>query len=198
MSAEDRSTAVPVIKADAQLPGEHEADLHYVRATFVALADGRRALVGAAILPQATYALPDGTPMVPADHGQLLEDAGGDPRAVGALFRARFLGAGGRQDDVEQAHADWLSGDFGACLWSTTPEMIVLKSSLTGAIEALLAHPESGTPGWDGALRNAVDALDAIERPFADYDRVRWDPPLSRDRLITAMKARYPELWGTL
>jgi hypothetical protein len=134
--------------------------------------------------------------MVPDDHAQLRRDAGGDPGAVQGLFQARFIAAGGGAQDAEQEYTEWLSGDYGACLWCTTPEMIVLKGALMVAIEALIAGPQPGVRPWEAALRHAVDGLDAIERPFAEYDRVRWEPPLSRDRLITAVRARYPAIWS--
>jgi hypothetical protein len=196
MSSEDHPSAVPTGKDDTRLPPGNEADLDYVRNTFTPLAAEHRGHVEGGILPKATYELPDGTPMVPDDHAQLLRDAGGDPGAVQGLFQARFVAAGGGAQDAEQEYAEWLSGDYGACLWCTTPEMIVLKGALMGAIEALIAGPQPGVRPWEAALRNAVDALDAIERPFAEYDRVRWEPPLSRDRLITAVRARYPAIWS--
>ncbi len=41
-----------------------------------------------------------------------------------------------------------------------------------------------------------ADALDAIERPFAAHDRERFGGPVSRDRLITGPRARFPEVWS--
>jgi Family of unknown function (DUF6058) len=188
-------STVSVGKDDTRLAPGNEADLAYVRDTFTPLAAEHRGHVEAGTLPKATYELPDGTPMVPLDHAQLLADADDDPGAVKALFQARFTAAGGGEQEAEQAYEEWLSGDYGACLWCTTPEMIVLKGALMGAIEALTARPTPGAARWETALRHAVDALDAIERPFAEHDRVRWEPPLSRDRLIAATRARYPEIW---
>lgn len=46
---------------------------------------------------------------------------------------------------------------------------------------------------WRERLRTAVRALDAIERPFTDFDRARWDYT-SRERYITAIEKRYPEV----
>jgi Family of unknown function (DUF6058) len=186
---------VPVGKDDSRLTAATQADLDYVRDTFAPLAAEHRGHVEAGLLPRATYELPDGTPMVPPDHAQLLTEADRDPSAVKPLFLTRFIAAGGGAQEAEQAYAEWLSGDYGACLWCTTPEMIVLKGALMGAIEALTVCPAPGTGPWEEALRHAVDALDAIERPFAEHDRVRWKPPLSRDRLITATRARYPAIW---
>jgi hypothetical protein len=52
----------------AQLPASATDDLKYVRSTFVAMSDAVRLLVDGDVLPEATYVLADGTPMVPADH----------------------------------------------------------------------------------------------------------------------------------
>src|SRR5215213_7540612 len=91
--------------SNAQLPETATEDLEYVRASFRPMSDEARPLVERGVLPQATYVLPDGTPMVPADHASLLTDAGGDPDAVAAMFRERFLAAGGVPADVEDEHA---------------------------------------------------------------------------------------------
>ena len=155
-----------------------------------------RALVERGILPRATYVLPDGTPMVPPDHVALLEDADGDPEAVAARFRERFLAAGGDPADAAQEHEAWLSGEYGACLHITSPEAIIAKSALMAAIGGLLAAPGPADASWCVALRGAVDALDALERPFAVWDRERFDGPTSRDRLITGTHERFPDLWA--
>ena len=97
---------------------------------------------------------------------------------------------------MEDEHAAWLSGEYGACLRQTTPEAIVAKGALMTAIAALVAQPRPSNHQWLTALRGAVDALDALERPFAGYDRQRFGGPTSRDRLITAARERFPEAWG--
>lgn len=178
----------------ARLPDSAERDIAYVKESFVAMDDSTRPYVERGILPQATYVLPDGTAMVPRDHAQLLAEVDGDPGAVADDFRVRFLFAGGHPDEVEREYEAWLSGDYGACLHSTTPEAIATKSAIVRAIEALLARPAPRHSWWRGALRGAVDALDALERQFAEYDRKRYGPT-SRDRLITATHERFPDLW---
>jgi hypothetical protein len=82
-------------------------------------------------------------------------------------------------------------------LVATTPEAIVAKGALMGAIAALLARPASTDAGWRAATRAAVDALDSLERPFARYDRERFGGPVSRDRFITATRERFPDLWSS-
>lgn len=180
----------------AQLPASAGQDIAYVVESFEPMDDSIRPLVDQGLLPRATYVLPDGTPMVPADHAQLIADAGGDPGAVAAHFSERFLAAGGDPADAAEEYEAWLSGEYGACLRTTSPEAIVAKSSLMDALQALLARPAPGNSSWRSALRCAVDALDALERPFADYDRERFGGPTSRDRLITATRERHPHVWA--
>ena len=190
-----QTRSMSIAAPDAQLPASATEDLAYVQATFRPMSDAARALVERGLLPLATYVLPDGTPMVPADHIALLDAAGGDPDAIARTFRARFEAAGGDPDVTANEHAAWLSGEYGACLWATTPEAVVAKGALMTAISALLAQPNSADGHWRVAVRGAVDALDALERPFARYDRERFGGPTSRDRLITATHDRFPELW---
>jgi Family of unknown function (DUF6058) len=181
----------------AQLPAHATDDIAYVISGFRPMEYAVRDLVERAVLPRATYVLPDGTPMVPSDHAALLRDAGGDPQAVAVRFRERFVAAGGAPDAVEEEHRAWLSGEYGACLYSTAPETIVAKGALMAAIGALLAATDAADARWRTALRGAVDALDALERPFAAWDRERFGGPTSRDRLITASRERFPELWAS-
>jgi hypothetical protein len=184
------------VDSEPRLPAAAADDIAYVEASFCAMSEAARELVKRGVLPEATYFLPDGTPMVPADHAVLLDDAGGDPDAIAGLFRDRYLAAGGNPAEVDAEHSAWLSGGYGACLRSTTPEAIVAKGGLMSAITALLASPTPEEQSWRMALRGAVDSLDALERPFAAYDRERFGGPTSRDRLITATRMRFPELWS--
>jgi hypothetical protein len=184
-----------IVVPTAQLPVEATDDIEYVRTSFCPMDERVRPLVEAGVLPQATYALPDGTPMVPADHSALLDDAGGDASAVARIFGERYVAAGGDPEQVEEEHEAWLTGEYGACLRSATPEGIVAKGSLMTAIGALLSRPRVTDGSWRRALVAAVDALDALERPFARHDRERFGAPTSRDRLITATRDRFPDLW---
>jgi len=179
----------------AYLPPDALNDVAYVRAWFRPLEGAAAELAERGLLPRPTYVLPDGTPMVPEAHAALLEDAGGDPERVADRFRERFLAAGGAPADVEEELGGWLGGGYGACLRDPSPEGIVAKNALMTAIGALLAAPAPDDGGWRGALRGAVDALDALELPFAAYDRERFGGPVSRDRLITAPRERYPQVW---
>jgi hypothetical protein len=188
--------AMSLAAPTAQLPAWAQEDIAYVEASFEPMHESVKPLVERGLLPRATYILPDDTPMVPADHAQLLEDAGGNPDAIAAEFQNRFLAAGGNPAEAGEEYEAWLSGEYGACLHTTSPEAIVAKGALMAAIVALLARPTTMEERWCVSLRSAVDALDALERPFAIYDRERFGAPSSRDRLITATRERFSEIWA--
>lgn len=176
------------------------SDLAYITAEFRTLEhlcagrddepDHVRELISAGRLPQPTYVIPGGVEMFPPDYFDVVDDAGG----IGALpehFRARYLAAsGGRTKDAAEDWADYLSGQFGVCLRSVTPEAMVEKVRLIEAIERLVTGADETATGWSDALRAAVDALDALERPFTDFDRQRWGDT-SRDRHVTRVRERF-------
>lgn len=188
-----------------------DADRDYVLASFVPLSDlvGEREASGEEIrdliedgrLPRPSYLLNDGTEMVPADYFRLVDEAGG-VEALRDSFLARYREAAAAEaaplDDAEREWRSYLSGEYGVCLRTVTPETIVRKSALVGAIEALLSKRRPDDARWGEDLRRAVEELDALERPFAPhYDRIRFGGPSSRDRLITAVHAEYPEIFAT-
>jgi uncharacterized protein DUF6058 len=151
-------------------------DVAYITANFVPLTDEIvRAHVAAGRLPGPAYVMDDGTEMVAPDHLALVERAGGID-ALRDWFEAR---APGEWDD-------YISGEYAVCLRAVTPEAIVRKGELIDRIEALLAH---GEPSAE--LAAAVDELDALLRPFAPCDRIRFGGPVSRDRHVTAVRARF-------
>ncbi len=175
-----------------------EADVAYVQANYLPLEqacvgrpespDDVRRLIAEGRLPRASYVLPDGTEMVPADYF-LLADVGSDEFARG------FLAAGGDPTAVDEEWQGYLSGAYGVCLKKQTAENIARKDQLVTLIEGLLQAPQPDEVTWRNQLRASVDELDALERPFApDYDRARWGPS-SRDRCITASRERFPEVF---
>lgn len=183
------------------------ADVAYVTAHFhplEGLCEGRAddpstvlRLIKEGALPGPAYVLPDGTPMFAEDYFALADEAGGVEYLPGK-FRARFIRAAQRaeiDDDVEEELVAYLSGDYAVCLRRVTPEAIVEKARLMRRVEVLLASPAPGDTAWRASLREQVDALDRLERPFAEYDRVRWGPS-SRDRLITGPKELYPGVFA--
>ena len=185
-----------------------KADLEYVRTeyrTLDQLCRSRRdtpvevwRLIDDNSIPQPTYVLADGTSMFPPDYF-ILPDHAGSIDALPAYFRDRYVLAtqslGLSADDAEETWKGYLSGQFGICLWSVTPETMAKKSQLIGQIESALSAPEPHDPWWRVILRSSVDALDDLSRPFTDYDRRRWGE-VSRDRCITAVRQNYPEVFA--
>jgi hypothetical protein len=162
---------------DAMLTPE---DVAYITASFVPLADGAvRAEIAAGRLPKPAYVLDDGTEMVAPDHLALVERAGGVD-ALRDWFEAR---APGEWDA-------YISGEYAVCLRSVSPETIRRKDELMARIDVLLGED----PPPLAPLRAAVDELDSLLRPFAPYDRIRFGGPVSRDRYVTAVRERFPEL----
>ena len=185
-----------------------DADVEYIRSGFVALEElclrtSRdpavvRAEMEAGRLPRASYLLDDGTEMVPPDYFALSDQAGG-PDHLREHFLEGYERAVVAEPDVDaDAEEEWkayLSGEYGVCLKQVSPETIVRKAALIARIEALLAELAPSDPEWAAGLRAAVDELDALERQFAAFDRIRFGGPSSRDRLITATRQAYPELF---
>jgi hypothetical protein len=181
-----------------------ESDIRYVLAeyrTLDELCDGRaesvaevRALIAGGRLPQATYVLPSGEARFPPDYFSLVDEAGGVD-ALPARFRARYLAAAASSPspvaDAEEDWAGYLSGQFGVCLRSVTPEAMAEKNRLVRRIEELTATPTDADPEWRSELRTTVNALDALERPFTDFDRQRWGGT-SRIRHIDDVRERFP------
>jgi hypothetical protein len=185
------------------------ADVEYIRGGFVQLdelcsrhardAAAVRADIEAGLLPRPSYVLDDGSEMVPPDFFELADEAGGVDRLREAFIRRYSLAADAEPEPLAAPEEEWqayLSGEYGVCLLQVTPENIVRKSALVGRIEAMLADPDPEHPDWAGRLRTAVEELDALEREFAAFDRIRFGGPSSRDRLITGARNRYPSIFA--
>jgi uncharacterized protein DUF6058 len=184
-----------------------ESDIRYVLAeyrTLDELCDGRaetaariRGLIANGRLPRATYVLPSGEERFPPDYFALLDDAGGVD-ALPAWFRAHYLAAAApcptAAADADEDWSGYLSGQFGVCLRSVTPEAMAAKNRLIRRIEELVAEPAEADPAWRFELRDTVHALDELERPFTDFDRRRWGDT-SRDRHIDRVRERFPAVF---
>jgi Family of unknown function (DUF6058) len=167
-----------------------DADIQYVNAEFVPLADlcraaGRdldetRRLIAARVLPAPPY---PGLELMPADYFEL-------PDA--ATFAATYEGP-----DPDADLAAYLDGTYFVCLRSATPANVVRKERLVLEVRELLAEPRPSDPSWAAGLRERVDELDELERPFSpDYDRTRFGRPVTRDTLIDEPRRRWPELFA--
>jgi hypothetical protein len=185
-----------------------EADVDYIRAGFVALDElcrargddpqAVRAEIAAGRLPGPSYLLDDGTQMVPPDYFDLVDEAGGVAHLSDAFLRRYAEASAAEPEALPPAQDEWqayLSGEYGVCLRRVSPETIVRKSALMQRIEGLLEDAQRDSPDWRASLRTAVDELDALEREFAPYDRIRFGGPVSRDRLIAAVRERYPAVF---
>jgi len=183
-------------------------DVAYVRRSYlsleaVAAAEGLpRAeladLVTSHVVPGPAYLLPSGEPMFPRDLCALLRSAG-TPVEVPGHFRSRFVSIARCHGPVsdERIDAEWesyLSGAYAVCLRQVTPETIFLKEWLVSAIEADLRAPDPESPAWRRKLCEQVEGLDALLRPFAASDRVRFGRPTSRERCVDVPRARFPWL----
>ncbi len=198
------------VSAPLPCPALSAADVAYVTGDFVTLAvtcagrrvtpDGVRRLMEASRLPRATYLLADATELVPPDYFSLADDAGGVDALPGWFARrlGHELAARGLDASPERVATEWdgyLSGEYGACLRRVSPEGIAEKARLMAAIEDAIGAPRPDDAGWRSRLRGDVDRLDEMLRPFAAWDRQRFGGPVSRDRLVTAVRARFAEAW---
>jgi hypothetical protein len=135
------------------------------------------------------YVLEHGTELVAPDYFELAHLSGSFAALPEWFARAydrasaRYPGAGTAQEQWEE----YLSGIYAVCLRVVTPASIVAKGELMDTIERLTADPVPGGEGWRAELTAAVDAL---EKPFALFDRERLGP-VSRDRCVTAVRERF-------
>jgi hypothetical protein len=182
-----------------------DADLAYFSANYLTLeelcadraespGDVRR-LIAQRKLPAPSYVLPDGTGMFPADYFRLVDEAGG-PDGLREQFAARHRAANGK--DLDQDWAFYLDGIWGVCLREVVPETIVRKNTLVSSLCELLVLARRREPDWQQALREQVEELDELERPFSpDFDRSdQMDRPPTRDLIINAARERYPEVFA--
>jgi hypothetical protein len=176
--------------------GDHvmtPADDEYVTKYYVRLeevtanADELREHMIAGRLPLPGYLRSDGAEMVHADLLALVEKAGG----VDELPRW-FSEQGWPSPQVAvEKWRSYLSGQY-VCLTSVNPSTIQLKNALIAGIDVALRDPRPESTEWMAGLHALVDELDALEPPFADYDRLRFGGPVSRDTYIDKVRADFP------
>jgi hypothetical protein len=181
-----------------------DGDLDYVCGGYLPLAEIARreqvepeqlaGWVDAGHLPRPAYLLPDGTPVFPPDLLDLVRSAGSLEALPHHFARrtelaARMLGysANTRESDWE----DYLSGEYGICLRQVTPETMVLKELLVERIGRALDEPRPEDLRWRRTLALDIEGLDALVRPFARVDRVRFGRQTSRERLIETPRRRW-------
>jgi hypothetical protein len=182
---------------------EIPSDIAYVRTHYLTFDRLARGLGEAdwpgTRLPRATYRLTDGSLWYPRDWWRLHDEAGGVAE-LPAMFARRLRAASEALDhpcDPVQEWDAYLAGLYGACLRDVTPEAIVRKDRLVARLDRALGDPRPESPSWLATLRGDVDALDALSRPFAVCDRVRFGRPTSRDRLIDGARRGFPQAFAT-
>jgi hypothetical protein len=161
------------------------ADLAYIEANFMQLQSGP------ASGPQASYVLPDGRQFYPLNYIELQTNE--------AEFKSRLARAcaseGIARIDADETWQAYMTGIYGVCLHAATPENIARKNALLQRIEDLAAAPDEQNHAWVRSLKEAVDALDRLERPFSPhYDRVRFGRPPTRDSHIAQVRERFPQI----
>ena len=184
----DRFVAV---NGDHPMTAEDDA---YVREHFVEATPAAMEQMLAGRLPLPSYVLSDGTPMVPAAHGELAEVAGGVDR-----LRRWFVAFW--PDDPATAEAEWghyLSGQY-VCLKEVTPIRIRMKTArvaeASAAVEILGRDPHD--PIGRGLLGQAVDGvlavpgLESLLLPMTAYDRLRFGGSTVRETWVDAPRAEF-------
>lgn len=160
-------------------------DIAYIEEQFVCLA------VRPEGGPAPSYVLEDGREFYPSDYA--------DQETDESSFKSQLLSAAAREQvdnlDTREIWQAYMDGIYGVCLRRATPENIVRKTALLTRIEALTALPDEGNPHWVLTLKHAVDALDALERPFSPhYDRARFGRPPTRDSHIRDVRRSFPQI----
>jgi RimJ/RimL family protein N-acetyltransferase len=188
MAVHDRYVSV---NGDHPMRAEDDA---YVREHFVPATPQALQLALEGRLPLPSYVLGDGTPMVPAAHGELAEVAGGVD-ALHDWFVAFW------PDDPatgEQAWVDYLAGQH-VCLREVTPvrirQLTERVAEAAAAVDLLRRDPHDAI--GRGMLGEAVDGvigvagLDSLLLPMTGYDRLRFGGPTVRERWVDAPRAAF-------
>lgn len=160
----------------------NEGDIAYVQAEYRAVQRLDPAL------PEPSYYDARGNAYVPQDYERQERDHA--RFVMRAREECRRLSFPRDYAWIEQAWGDYRHGLFGMCLRQATPENIVRKEWLIERIAALIEVP-SDNPAWRLSLRIAVDELDALLRPFSEFDRAYFGGSVSRDRYVDAVRATF-------
>jgi hypothetical protein len=120
-----------------------------------------------------------------------------EPEVV-RLLQMDSGGEGASRPAVIEAHWEsFLSGQFGACLKVPWVNCMIQKVRLMHRIDVLVAAPRVEDVAWCTRLRASVNALDRLEQPFAEWDRIRFGGPVTRDTRIVAVRSRFPKVFGS-
>lgn len=181
------------VAANGDHPMTAEDDA-YVREHFVPATPEAMALMLEDRLPLPSPSTYDGTPMVPAAHGELAETAGGVDR-LHDWFVAFWDG------DPTTGEREWLhylSGQY-VGLREVSPIRVKQKAErvaeAAAAVDLLRLDPHD--PIARGMLGEAVDGvmgvtgLDELLLPMTAYDRLRFGGPTVRETWVDAPRAEF-------
>lgn len=178
--------AHPMTSADDAYVNAYLVPLETLAARHAVEPDQARAHILAGLLPLPGYLRTDGTEMLPANYFAVVEQAGGAER-LESWFRAQWP----TPQDADTQWADYVNGHY-VCLREPVPEGMRRKDELVDQIALQLVDPKPASDRWCATLHSLVDELDALEPPFAPYDRLRFGGPVSRDRSITEVRNVFP------
>jgi hypothetical protein len=108
--------------------------------------------------------------LVPPDYLRLLDDAGGI-EALRAHIEGRYViaadthGAVAGPDELDDAWAAFLAGDWLRELVEGTPENVIRVDRLIAAVGRLLDEPAPGDWRWCNRLQARADHLSVLARP---------------------------------
>jgi hypothetical protein len=171
------------------------------------------------LFPLPTYVTEDGKEWYSRSYAELVRKALARRTDLKSLFSADYLraaarlrkssppdyeaeiastsGAGSNLQEAMDLHwRGFISGEYGVCLRVPWVPCMLRKGRLMRSIEELCSDPRIEDPGWRVHLRRSVDTLERLEMPFAQWDRIRFGTPVSRDTHIDAIRLRFPEVFG--
>jgi hypothetical protein len=187
--------AISTFKPLPELTPEDEG---YIRREFFPLEDlclGRqshacedRNKIRSRELPLPTYLI-DSVEYYPSDYF-LFPDSVESGSNMKEAFLARYRRIAAAYNEspstniVNQEYEGYLSGEYGVCLKTVTPETIFLKGFVMARIDELFENPKP------------LDRLDGLERQFAPCDTGRFGSLPSRVRYIDRARKEYPEAFA--
>ena len=151
-------------------------------------------------MPLPTYVI-DSVEYYPSDY-LLFPDSveSGNNMKEAFLTRYRRIAAAYNESPstniINQEYEGYLSGEYGVCLKTVTPETIFLKGFVMARIEELFENPKPLDETWRSKLRGLVNRLYGLERQFAPCDTGRFGSLRSRVRYIDRARKEYPEAFA--
>ena len=192
------------------LPELAPEDETYIRREFFLLEDlcfGRQARpsdyrnqVRSRELPLPAYVI-DSVEYYPPDYF-LFPDSVEPGSDINEAFLARYRRIAAAYNEspstniVNQEYEGYLSGEYGVCLKTVTPETIFLKGFVMARIDELFENPKPVDETWRSKLHGLVNRLDGLERQFAPCDTGRFGSLPSRVRYIDRASKEYPEAFA--